>query len=220
MSAAPPRDLKYGSQRCTDAMPVNGAGILGRQIRTILYWIVVAIAAAMLGATAAYVGSSLLKPIYAAQAEFVFYGGPQGELSEQFFATQSAVVRSYAVLDSVSKAVKLPLKNLQSNISVDFPESGAVMRLQFTNPEKSVALSVLTALVGRYEAVLNQMEGREPVKHDILVSPRSLEENVKPRPLQAAAIGAAAALCLVFVAFFSLASSRLRIRDVGLKALE
>lgn len=171
-----------------------------QQLRWILFWISMAIGSAAIAAIAAFAIASLQRPSYGARAEIALYAPELAELPEQYLTTQTLLVRSHTVLEPVSKLLQAPTDELEDNLSVDFPEGGALMRIQYVNRDSKVALRRLVAIVDGYLAVLEQLESRQSIRHDVLVPPFILEDPVQPRPLQAAAIGAAAGLTIIIVA--------------------
>lgn len=181
---------------------------LAAQIKSIARWGFLAVAAAAMSAAAAFGGVSLTPTSYGAQTEVAFFARDRPELPEQYLSTQIFLVGSRAILGPVSATLRIPVRDLEKNLSVHFPGGGAVMRLQYAAREGSVALQVLEAILSRYAGVLEQMEPRQRTGHAVLVPPYVLEEPVRPRPFRAAAIGAAAGLVAVFIAFLALWARR------------
>ncbi|HMR31267.1 MAG TPA: hypothetical protein PKA33_12965 [Amaricoccus sp.] len=144
---------------------------------------------ALLCAAAAYGGATLLDKVYAARTEILFHLTRSGDQAERFLATQSVVVRSRTVLDPVAAELGVPAERIEKNLSVDFPKSSAVMRIEFATHSQTVALDVIRLVTQRYLQALRPIEAAEGASHQILVPPFLLDEPVWPRPLQATALG-------------------------------
>ena len=172
-----------------------------RQLRWILFWTSLAMGAAVLAAVAGFATASLQPHSYGARAEIALYAPDLAELPEQYLATQTLFVRSHAILGPVAETFRVSTERLVEALSVDFPEGGALMRIQYVDRDRTIALQRLTAIVSAYLSKLEQLESRQNIRHDVLVPPFILEEPVRPRPLQNAAIGGAAGLTIVIVAF-------------------
>ena len=180
------------------------------QLRSILRWSFLAIAAIVICAAAAFVGASLQRPYYGARSEIALYANDSADLPEQYLTTQILTIRSQAILGPVSADLKIPVKNLEEGLSVDFPEGGALMRVEYVHQDSATALRILDAIVNRYAIQLQQVEMRQRISHEILVRPFILEDPVRPRPVQAAAIGGAAGLALVIMAFVLVSAHTMR----------
>lgn len=180
---------------------------LSSQLRWILFWISLALGAAILASIAGFVAASLQSPSYGARAEIALYASDLAEVPEQYLTTQTLLVRSRAVLGPVAETFGVSTDELEESLSVDFPERGALMRIEYVDRDQTTAVQRLTAIVSGYLAQLEQLESRQRIRHEVLVPPFLLADPVRPRPLQAAAVGGAAGIALILLAFV-LASAR------------
>jgi uncharacterized protein involved in exopolysaccharide biosynthesis len=137
----------------------------------------------------------MMTPRYGAQTEVVFDLGDRGEIGEQYLATQAVVVKSRAVLEPVARAFGLRYEDAEDRLDVSFLRGSAVLRIQYTDPDRAKALAVLEEIARNYAAVLdgNAIFKRTRIP---LVAPFVLDEPVWPKPTQAAALGAALGLAL------------------------
>jgi capsular polysaccharide biosynthesis protein len=159
------------------------------------------IAPVVVAAIVAFVGASSLAPAYGARSDVVFHLQQSGDVTERYLATQAVIVRSQTILGPVSHAVGIPIEKLERELSVEFPKGSAVMRLEYADHDGTVALKVVQAIVDRYLAVLSETEGVDKTSHQLLAPPFLLEEPVRPKPMQAAAVAAALGLALSIAAF-------------------
>jgi hypothetical protein len=184
-----------------------------RQLRWILFWISLAIGAAILAGIGGFAAASFQPPSYGARAEIALYASDLAELPEQYLATQTLFVRSNAVLGPVAETFQVSADGLAEALSVDFPEGGALMRIQYVDRDRTIAIQRLTAIVSAYLSKLGQLESRQNIRHDVLVPPFILEEPVRPRPLQVAALGGAAGLTIIIVAFVLVSARENKVRQ-------
>jgi capsular polysaccharide biosynthesis protein len=166
------------------------------------------LAPVVVSAIVAFVGASFLAPAYGARSEVVFHLQQSGDVTERYLATQAVIVRSQTILGPVSHALGIPVDTLDRELSVEFPKGSAVMRLEYADHEGSLALKVIQAIIDRYLLVLSETEGVDKTSHQLLAPPFLLDEPVRPKPIQAAAIGAAIGLALAIGAFALVQQSR------------
>jgi capsular polysaccharide biosynthesis protein len=153
----------------------------------------------LVSAAVAFAVASRMEPVYAAESDVVFDVGDRGDVLEKLLATQSVVVQSRATLEPVSRTYDIPMETLEKNLSVDFPKGGVVMRLQYADKDSETALRVIGSLVDNYVRVLGRVAFLNSAKY-VLVPAFILDKPVSPKPLRAAALGAAVGLTLAIAA--------------------
>jgi uncharacterized protein involved in exopolysaccharide biosynthesis len=144
---------------------------------------------ALLGAAAAYGGSTLLDKVYAARSEILFHMTRPDDHAERFLATQAVVAQSRSILGPVAAELGVPTERIEEDLSIGFPRGSAVMRLEFAAHSQTAALDVVKLVTQRYLNALRPIEAAEGASHQVLVPPFLLDEPVWPRPLQATALG-------------------------------
>jgi capsular polysaccharide biosynthesis protein len=157
------------------------------------------VAPVLIAAIAAFAGASHMQPIHAAQSEVVFDLGERGEIGEQYLATQAVVAKSRAVLEPVSRSLGVPLDSLDKNLDVEFPKGSAVIRFQYSDPDGTRAFNILRSIIDQYINLIDRTDVLNRAR-SLLVPPFVLEKPVSPKPLQAAALGAAAGLAIAVAA--------------------
>ena len=160
-----------------------------------LTWLAILVVPALIGAVAGYFAASVMPRIYAAQADIVF-SLPDAAVPEEYRSTQVVVAKSHVVLQPVAVAAKIPFDRLALNLSADFPKSGGVLRLQYTDKDSSVALRVVEAVLDQYLVVLDQLDSLDNATYRLLTPPFAVEDPVAPRPTLIAALGAAFGLAI------------------------
>lgn len=169
------------------APPLTGLEILRRLLLVVMPIVICTIVA--------WTGAQRLQTFYAAQSDIAFDIGQRADVMEKFLATQSVTVKSHAVLGAVSATQGIPVATLDKRLSVDFPKSGAIMRLQYSDPSGDVALQTLRAVIAQYINLLDHMKFLDSAKY-VLVPAFILEDPVWPKPTQAAALGLALGLAI------------------------
>lgn len=159
-------------------------------------------------ATAALIASTLMNPIYAARAEIVFQPLREAEILGEYRATQIVIVSGHAVLGPVSEALALPVDELKRSLSASFPEGGALMQLQYADPDPLVAVNSLNRILDRYMIVLDELEAVDQATYRLLVPPVLLDDPVQPKPLQALALGLIVGGAISFGVFAMLRRAR------------
>ena len=163
---------------------------------TIGWWSAVLALPIIACALAAFIGSSLSTPLYAARAELLFQPQLPGDVSEQFRATQAVVLTGRTVLTPLSSAFATPPDELAERLTVTFPKGSAVMEIQFADLDPARALSVLNAMLDRYLALLDRTAANDQPRHQLLAPPYVLEDPIQPKPLQMGALGAAVGIAI------------------------
>src|SRR6185295_2568017 len=141
-----------------------------------LGWLAIVLLPAVIAAAAAYFTASLMPRVYAAEADIVFSVPAQAEIPEQYRTTQVIVAKSHAVLQPAAMALKIPIDTLTANFSVDFPKSGGVLRLQYADGDRAVALHVLETILDQYVLVLDQLDSLDVAVYQPLTLPFALED--------------------------------------------
>lgn len=159
-------------------------------------------------ATAALIASLLMNPIYAARAEIVFQPLREAEILEEYRATQIVIVSGHAVLGPISESLAVPFDELSRSLSASFPKGGALMHLQYADADPDTAVSALNSILDRYMIVLDDLEAVDQATYRLLVPPILLDDPVRPKPLQALALGLIVGGALSLGVFAMLARSR------------
>ena len=142
-------------------------------------------------AAGAYAVAARSQPVYAARSEVAFDLRSFGwDASERFLRTQPLIARSRNVLNPIAAQFDMPVANLEERFSVEPVGASGVIRLQFANPGKTLALDVLRALTARYLAETSAFDQTGPTVRWIITEPFLLAEPISPQPLRAAALGA------------------------------
>jgi hypothetical protein len=150
----------------------------------------------VIAAIVAYIGSAAMPPVYAARSEIVLESLQGVEVPEQYRATQSVMTTGRSVLQPVSVTTGIAIEQLEDNLTVEFPKGSTLMRFQYADLDPTIALSTIGAVLDQYLAVVSQSDSYGLIAHRLLLPPFLLEQPIRPRPLRAAAIGAAVGLAL------------------------
>jgi hypothetical protein len=175
--------------------------VLQGTLRSWLFWLALLVVPTVVGAVAAYLGAALMPPVHGARAEVVFSLPQVAAVPEQYRATQVVVAASQAVLGPVAAMLSMPAEKLAENLTADFPKDGAVLSLQYADPDRATALRVLEAILDRYLLVLDDVDNLDAATYKLLTPPFTLARPLWPQPLMAAAIGAALGLTIALAAF-------------------
>jgi uncharacterized protein involved in exopolysaccharide biosynthesis len=165
-----------------------------------LFWGALICGPVIVGAAMAYGASLLLEPLYAARAEVVLHLSENGEAANRALGTQAALLRSNAVLEPVTQKFPLTVETLDEHLEIEFPLNGAVMTLQYADPVPNVATNILQEILSQYSIVSKSLNVGEATAYELIAPPYVLDEPVSPRPLQAAALGAAIGLTFAVAA--------------------
>lgn len=178
-------------------------------VRAAVTWAWLLVAPALVAATLASGVSMVLPNVYAAQAEIVFNArDPSAPVPEQARATQTVIVTGHNILQPVAAAAGLSVTKLEKALTAEFPRDGAVLRLQYGDRDGLAAQRILEGVVREYLAVLEGLKSPESVGFRLLTPPHILDQPISPRPLLAAAIGAAVGLFLAIAAMAAMLSLR------------
>jgi capsular polysaccharide biosynthesis protein len=179
--------------------------------RTAMRWVGLLVAPIIVSAGSAFFGDKLIvTPKYAARAELIFQLPAAADLPEQYRATQTVVATGQMVLAPVSDSLGIPIEQVQRNLTVDFPKNSAVMRLEYADPDKVVATDILDRILDQYLNILGEMESGGEATHKLLTPSFAIADPVRPRPMQAAAIGAVLGLAISLAALALVQRSRER----------
>ena len=194
--------LNAGFARRNPASPSlpQPAGLRAR-LRSLFWIAVLLIVPIVVGGAVAFAASSLSTRIYGAQAELILRPQQSGDMAEKYLNTQPVVATGHTVLQPVSTSLGIPTEAIEKNLSIDFPRGSTVMQFQYSDADQSVAVNVLGAILDQYLSILAQMELVDGSTHQLLAPPFLLDRPVRPRPIQAAAIGAAIGLAISLGAF-------------------
>ena len=148
-------------------------------------------------AAGAYAVAARSEPVYAARSEVAFDLRSFGwDASERFLRTQPLIAKSRNVLNPIAAQFDRPVADLDERFSVETVGGSGVIRLQFADPRKTVALDVLRALTARYLAEISAFDQAGPSVRWIITAPFVLAAPISPQPLRAAALGALGGLVL------------------------
>ena len=170
------------------------------ELQTAVRWLALLILPIVVCAASAYVISKYIPPVYAARAELILHLLQPGDAVERYLASQAVIIKSPAVLSPVSEKSGISMELLDKQLSVEFPKGGSVMRIQFANQNRDIALDLTRKILTQYELVISQTEENENASHQVLSPPALLQRSVAPKPLQLTAIGGAIGLMISLAA--------------------
>jgi capsular polysaccharide biosynthesis protein len=170
------------------------------EIRAAIRWLALLIAPIIVSAISAFIISLYLPPVYAARTDLVLHLQQSGDGVVRYLANQAVIIKSPAVLGPVSEKSGITTEQLDKQLSVEFPKSGSVMRIQYENQNREIALDLTGKILAQFELVINQNEIDENASHQVISPPALLEKPVRPQPLQMAAIGGAIGLIISLIA--------------------
>ena len=170
------------------------------EIRAAIRWLALLILPIIVSAISALVISQFIPPIYGARTDLILHLQQSGDAVERYLANQAVIIKSPAVLDPVSEKTGITPEQIDKRLSVEFPKSGSVMRIQYANQSREVALDLTRKILAQYELVISQSEIDENASHQVISPPALLEKPVRPQPLQMTAIGGAVGLVISLIA--------------------
>ncbi|MGH8899570.1 MAG: hypothetical protein ACRDZ4_21720 [Egibacteraceae bacterium] len=174
---------------------------------------ILTISVVVVGALAALFASLAQTPLYAAQTDILV--DPAPDLSDtalnRTLATQDLILRSGAVLGAVSKATKISVKDIDKALTTKIVGQSNVIRFSIVSVDRGTAQTLAQMITNEYQkqtVALNpsqtpapapeQTPAQTPVyKLSVLTPAHVLSDPVRPRPVQALALGA---LVGVFIA--------------------
>lgn len=172
--------------------PLGGASIARLAVLLLLPIVVTA-----LGAYAFAIQS---ERVHAARSEIVFdLRNVAWGAAERFLETQAVVARSRALLAPIADTFGIPVAELDRAFAVEAVRDSDVIRLEYANPDPSLARAVTKAITDRYLVTLREYELLDGTRHRLLTPAFVLDDPVAPKPLRAAAMGAALGLMLGLV---------------------
>jgi uncharacterized protein involved in exopolysaccharide biosynthesis len=150
----------------------------------------------LVAALGALVAASQSKPVYAARSEVLLdLRRLTWDTAERVLATDIVVAQSRALLQPVAETYQIPIQDLQRDLSAELIRNSSVVQLQYEHATPSLALAITRVVTERYIATLQEFASEE-MQPRILTPPFLLEEPISPKPLRAAAIGAAIGMML------------------------
>ena len=170
------------------------------EIRAAIRWLALLFVPIVVSAISAFVISQYIPPVYAARTDLVLHLQQSGDAVERYLANQVVIIKSRAVLGPVSEKTGITTEQLDKQLSVEFPKNGSVMRIQYANQSREIALDLTSKILAQFEYVINQNEIDENASHQVISPPALLEKPVRPQPLQMAAIGGAIGLIISLMA--------------------
>ena len=170
------------------------------ELQMALRWLALLLLPIVVCATSAYVISKLMHPVYAARTDLILHLQQSGDAVERYLANQAVIIKSPAVLGPISEKTGISTEQLDKQLSVEFPKSGSVMRIQYANQSREIALDLTRKILAQYELVISQSEIDENASHQVISPPALLEKPVRPQPLQMTAIGGAIGLVISLMA--------------------
>ena len=169
-------------------------------IRAAIRWLALLILPIIVSAISALVISQYTPPVYGARTDLILHLQQSGDAVERYLANQAVIIKSPAVLGPVSEKAGISTEQLDKQLSVEFPKSGSVMRIQYTNQSRELALDLIRKILAQFELVISQNEIDENASHQVISPPALLEKPVRPQHLQMAAIGGAIGLVISLIA--------------------
>jgi len=199
--------MKIGEQRDGNRNPTGsaispGAAAVqarGNDLRGILRWLAVLFLPMIFCAASAFSISHFVPPVYAARTEVILHLQQSGDAVVRYLASQAVIMRSPALLGAVAIKSGLDIEQVDNNLTVEFPKSGNVMRIQYRDRNRDRALDLTQKILTQYEYVIGPIEGDESASHQVISPPALLEKPVAPQPLQLAALGGAIGLIISLV---------------------
>jgi capsular polysaccharide biosynthesis protein len=170
------------------------------EIRAAIRWLALLILPIIVSAISALVISQFIPPIYGARTDLILHLQQSGDAVERYLANQVVIIKSPAVLGPVSEKAGITAEQVDEQLSVQFPKSGSVMRIQYANQSREVALDLTRKILAQYELVISQSEIDENASHQVISPPALLEKPVWPQPLQMTAIGGAIGVVISLIA--------------------
>ena len=164
-------------------------------------WLMLLVLPVVVSAASAFAISQFVPAVYAARTETILHVPQSGDAVVRYLASQVAIIKSPAVLDAVSAKSGITAEQIDEQLRVEFPKGGNVMRIQYANKNRSVALDITQKILAQYELVVSQIEENENTSHQVLSQPELLDKPVTLRPLQLCAIGGAIGLLISLAAF-------------------
>lgn len=147
-------------------------------------------------AVVAFIAASQSKPIYAARSEVMLdLRRLPWDVAERVVATEIVVAQSRALLAPVADSFQIPVRDLERDLSSELIRNSSVVRLHYEHANPALALDISRAITDSYVATLQNLSSEE-TRVRILTPPFVLEEPVSPKPLRAAAVGAAIGMML------------------------
>jgi uncharacterized protein involved in exopolysaccharide biosynthesis len=163
-----------------------------RILKLVAFFILPVLATALV----ALITASQSKPIYAARSEVMLdLRRLAWDTAERVIATEVVVAQSRALLAPVADSFQIPIQNLERDLSTEPIRNSSVVRLQYEHANPTLALDVIRSVTGRYVATLQDLSSDE-TRARILTPPFLLDDPISPKPLRAAAIGAAIGMML------------------------
>lgn len=194
------------------ASPATGSGAAARANRVTLAarFAAMMMLPILIGTAGGYFGARHMTPIFGAESEIMFAQRDRAEIAEQYLATQALIAQSRTVLQPVASDASTPLAQVQENLSIDFPKSSAIMRIRYIDEDPAHAFDMLQAIIEQYMALTGGSRSDERIVRQLLVPPFNLDEPVRPKPLQLAAIGGVIGLAIAIAGFAVLLQLRER----------
>ena len=170
------------------------------ELQTALRWLALLILPIFVCATSAFVISKFVPPVYGARTDLILHFQQSSDSVERYLANQAVIIKSPAVLGPVSEKTGITAEQLDKQLSVEFPKSGSVMRIQYENQSREIALDLTGKILAQFELVIGQNEIDENASHQVISPPALLERPVRPQSVQMAAIGGAIGVVISLMA--------------------
>ncbi|MGH8902973.1 MAG: hypothetical protein ACRDYA_15210 [Egibacteraceae bacterium] len=150
---------------------------------------ILAIGVVVVSALAAFSVSSRQKRLYGAQTDIVFKPGPDlsDTAADRALNTQEVVSRSEAVLGPVSRAMQIPIKQIDKALTVEVVGQSNVVRLTVASLDPATAQTLTQMIADEYQKQIVAMSPGYTLS--VLTPSHVLSDPLKPRPAQAAALG-------------------------------
>jgi hypothetical protein len=153
--------------------------------------ILLAVAPMVIGSAMAFLVALLSPTLFAARSEIVVnVTSMDWSSAERFLATQLVVVKARSTIEPIAQAKGIPLQDLAEDLNAELIGSSDVIRIEYANPDASLALDVVKAVTAQYLIDLRDYEQVGSGRHRVLMPATLLEEPVSLKPLYAALIGA------------------------------
>lgn len=208
------RSAKHGQGSSADepysTFSPGSNSTLRDELRFAIQWLSLLVLPIIMCAAAAYLISQFFPLVYAARADLVMHMQQSGDAAERYLANQVVIIKSPAVLTPISKETGITNEQLDKELSVEFPENGSVMRIQFASQNPEIALDLTRKILNQFELVIAQTEIDENTSHQVISSPALLEKPVRPQHLQVTAIGGAIGLIISLIALALIRNLRSR----------
>ena len=173
----PPPNQAPGQRR-----PNRRALTKAQQTRVIL----VCCIAVVLGLLGGLVATLVLPHVYAAETTVRYSLGQAGSAdSERTMNTQTVLITSRQVLDSVAQSTSVPLDYLHDNVTATVEPDSELIQIEVRHPDRESGVQLADAIVKRYLVVANVNSDQTELQAQLATATRQLTTPGTPPTTQA-----------------------------------